>query len=672
MQPSRMSLYLLLIALSLGVTPTVQSMKRTHPQAFENDPENNADSLTINVSYPETKQFRYNFTQSERLLTHQILGFSPQGELLLTTYTNQKNINVLDTKTGASVFTLEEPSDLLHAVISSDNTKILSTWQDGTCILSTIATQQSKRFTLPGSHTISTIAVSAQGTYALFCLESPTSGENKLFLWKTDKDEITQLAGYDKRVYSGTFSPNEKKLAIGSQGVANIVDIQTNSFENSVSISHTREENPFVTTVAFNSKGNALLLGLSSGAFLVCDIQKEKELIIPTKPLLIKNIPFGSLIKSASLNFDGKRVLITAQKKDEISQYIIDLTTGKTLLKINDPCCYWAAINGEGSILFTSSKECTDIELVHIPSGRLLQRNKTLLRKEKDLPLILAALSLDRSRLITDDPESHATALVWDMKTGSLVQKLEIQGDCSAINPYDNDLSVLALSPDGKIALTGSKGGIVRLWDTTTGKILAFEVQGDTILAADFSPDGEMVSIGADTRETCIRNSRTGKLIRVLRGPDTSNGVSAVKFSPDSKILFTALNNGISYVWNFSEEKAPHLLKQQDRIVSLAISPNGKIAVTTFCTNTVCFWDFEKKELLKELRDINPLLVACNNDNVTFFVQRPNGTKYIYNLQTDVLREIDYGSYEASVAAFNAEGDSLITIDTQGKVYTSQ
>jgi hypothetical protein len=52
-------------------------------------------------------------------------------------------------------------------------------------------------------------------------------------------------------------------------------------------------------------------------------------------------------------------------------------------------------------------------------------------------------------------------------------------------------VTIASFSPDGKRVLTGSKDGLVRLWDSASGYPLSEPLEnGGQIIAVEFSPDG--------------------------------------------------------------------------------------------------------------------------------------------------------------------------------------
>ncbi|MFG5121782.1 WD40 repeat domain-containing protein [Methylorubrum sp. POS3] len=106
-----------------------------------------------------------------------------------------------------------------------------------------------------------------------------------------------------------------------------------------------------------------------------------------------------------------------------------------------------------------------------------------------ELAILSVAFSPDGRRLLSGGDEALK---LWDADTGKLIRTFEV-GEGTAFS--------VAFSPDGQRVLAGSTEKAFRLWDAATGRLIrSFEVPQDTVYSAAFSPDGQRIlAIAADS-----------------------------------------------------------------------------------------------------------------------------------------------------------------------------
>jgi hypothetical protein len=102
------------------------------------------------------------------------------------------------------------------------------------------------------------------------------------------------------------------------------------------------------------------------------------------------------------------------------------------------------------------------------------------------------------------------SAKVWEIESGRPVAELV---------GHAGDVMSCHLSPDGKLAATGSSDGTARIWDPETGDMLAVvRGPGVEVRAVGFAGDGARLVIGGDGGAAIWDLPRfTGDLDRLLR-----------------------------------------------------------------------------------------------------------------------------------------------------------
>ena len=107
----------------------------------------------------------------------------------------------------------------------------------------------------------------------------------------------------------------------------------------------------------------------------------------------------------------------------------------------------------------------------------------------------------------------------------------------------------VAFSPDSRLALSGSKDKIARLWDVQTGEILQ-RLGGHTayLYAVAFSPDGKLALTSSADNTARLWDLQTGGELRRFIGHQ--GPVEWTSFSPDGKTFITGSDDGTARIWS--------------------------------------------------------------------------------------------------------------------------
>jgi WD40 repeat protein/serine/threonine protein kinase len=144
--------------------------------------------------------------------------------------------------------------------------------------------------------------------------------------------------------------------------------------------------------------------------------------------------------------------------------------------------------------------------------------------------------------------------------------------------PYDGIVYCIAVSPNGRYALTGGNRN-AQLWDSATGKNLHTLPHERPVRCAAFSADNSILATGCYDGSVRLWDTSSGKALDFLvRHPDL---VRAVAFSPDGKSIVTAGKDRKARMWSVAkQEQISSPLSHSGEVTALAIAPRGNRILT--------------------------------------------------------------------------------------------
>jgi len=236
-----------------------------------------------------------------------------------------------------------------------------------------------------------------------------------------------------------------------------------------------------------------------------------------------------------------------------------------------------------------------------------------------------------RGVAVTSDGKKAITAAmdytlrVWDLETGKELQKLTGHtGWCWEVCISKDDKEVLS---------SGALDRTMRLWDLNTGNELKkYEGHLTRVYGASISPDGKHVASGgagkdekSGMEDNTIRiyDKDTAKEVKKLEGH--TGWVWRIAYSPDGKKIASAGMNDSSFrIWDVENGKT--LINGEKAhdgyVVGVAWHPKGKQVLTAGRDLTVKLWDAETGKLVRTYGGLsdNPEAVAFNKDGKRFMV----------------------------------------------------
>lgn len=179
-------------------------------------------------------------------------------------------------------------------------------------------------------------------------------------------------------------------------------------------------------------------------------------------------------------------------------------------------------------------------------------------------------------------------------------QTLELVG----ILPFPEGVpNVLKFSRNGKLLLAGGgRGayqGVCAVWDITTGeRITTVGDETDEILAADISPDQQMVALGGSNRKVKVYSTQSGEMIYEIK--KHTEWVYALEFSPDNVLLATADRNGGLIVWEaLTGNEFLVLDGHKTAVNAVSWRPDSNLLASCDDEGQVRLWEMENGKTVK-------------------------------------------------------------------------
>jgi WD40 repeat protein len=175
-------------------------------------------------------------------------------------------------------------------------------------------------------------------------------------------------------------------------------------------------------------------------------------------------------------------------------------------------------------------------------------------------------------------------------------------------------ISALAVSQDGRLALSGASDGTMRLWNRTgQDELRRFVTDGTPLTAVDVSPDGRYLLAGDFNGETTLWDIERGEEVRRFRS-EASIAPGAVAFSPDGRAALVGCvdvfgDSGATslVLWEVeSGEEAGRFEGHRTGLRSVAFSPDGRTALAGSQNldeegeaGDLILWDVESGDLIR-------------------------------------------------------------------------
>jgi len=521
------------------------------------------------------------------------------------------------------------------------------------------------------------------------------SSDGSAIIWNAENGQvITELLGHKKLLKRAMFSPDGKKVVTASwDKTAGVWDATTGKMLFSL------DHDKFVNSSAFSNNGNYIVTASDDGTARIWDANTgiPKGVLNEHEHLLIEDARFTAdnkkivttardftikiwdaksfkLLKnlsthvyrfnSAIFNKDGTAILTSSDDNTaktwnvnygkinhvfqahtnivEDAKYLSD--TKKVLTISGDATAIlWDNESGKISKHFEgghrnriSILDISKDETKFLTSSSdfttvvwdINDIEKPILLPDNDFIVSSARFSPDGNKVVTSDLDDKT--FIFDLKK---VDAIELKG-------YPSSIISTCFSPNGENIVTSGFNPVVRVWNSTTGKLLS-ELIGHSgpVTVVKYSQDGSKILTASDDKTARIWHTETAKQFAELKKHTAE--VQVADFSPDGKKILTGSNDNTVKIWDAATGEILWDLKgHSKRISSASFSKDAKKVVSVSDDNTCKVWDLETGNLICTFLSL---------DSLDYFIQTPNS---FYKTTPSAAKLLHYVTKDLKVISF--------------------
>lgn len=227
----------------------------------------------------------------------------------------------------------------------------------------------------------------------------------------------------------------------------------------------------------------------------------------------------------------------------------------------------------------------------------------------------------------------------------------------------------IAVSDDGRHALTASFDNSVGFWDLESEAVFWLEGHEAAVKSAIFLPEGQAAS-GGDDFAVHIWDLASGESLARLE--QHRGQIAALAVSPDGSLLASASWDGTIGLWNLAE-KAPVATLEGHRgaVNDVAFSPDGATLYSGSADGTIRTWDVatttERRVILRHGFGVTTLVAG---EDWLVYGAVDGGTRIVVPETAEVLADLTLERRPILDIVMSPQGDRIAVGDGEGFVMT--
>ena len=501
------------------------------------------------------------------------------------------------------------------------------------------------------------IAVDASGRFL-----ASVGKDKKLRVWEIDDSDGNiqiisepkhELDGHSKTIQAVDFSPSGDRLVSGgADKTIRLWNIETGKPIREIS----RGLYASILDVKFSPDGNTIASGSADSRIRLWDANTGLQ-VTP------REMRHDDAVFSVAFDKAGNRIVSGSADR---SVRMWNAKTGRPIeesMKGHNGKVYAALFSADGKTVISAGSDRT-IRFWHAETatqiGQVLEAHRSLIL---DLALTGDKESGDNANQLISS-SSDNTIRLWDIATDRPLGH-------PRISPHSKDVFSIAVSSDGKYAVSAGEDRQLAVWNAKTQALvrrlrLAHE---QPIWSVAFRPSKPQFMSASNDGTLRLWNAKTGQLdwySAPIRDKDGSTlEIYAVAFHPDGNFVASGGADKKIHLWNLQKEQQEFEWEaHKGPVLSIAFSPNGNYIATGGGDDKVVIWNRNTRKpihsLVKHTKDVRT--VAFSPDGQYLASGSVDRNIQLWQVETGKhIAEINAHTNEIASVSFNPKAPQLVS-----------
>ncbi|OAX37428.1 WD40 repeat-like protein [Rhizopogon vinicolor AM-OR11-026] len=200
--------------------------------------------------------------------------------------------------------------------------------------------------------------------------------------------------------------------------------------------------------------------------------------------------------------------------------------------------------------------------------------------------------------------------------------------------------TAVAVSPDGRMVVSGGRNGSLQLWDAGSGDRLPgpWKQHEQRVWSVSWSPDGRRIASCSADGTLIIWNARSRLPSgEALLGPLQTghDNVRAITYCPNGGKVATGGHDSTIKIWNDTTGALQATLYgHTNRVSSVAWTKDGSRVISGSVDRTVRVWDYLKEQTVHEIQEHTDAINYISVSDHMFATTSADHTIYLWDLKT--------------------------------------